>query len=96
MVLVLIYAIVVFDLRPTLKGLWDSFLALNAFLVFAALANLILDSNYFWICGKPPTASLLDYLGPWPWYILMAEFVALLHYLVAFAPFYFLNKRFHS
>ena len=95
MVLVLIYAIVVFDLRPTLKGLWDSFLALNAFLVFAAIVNLILDSNYFWICGKPPTASLLDYLGPWPWYILMAEFVAVLHYLVAYAPFYF-NKRIHS
>jgi hypothetical integral membrane protein (TIGR02206 family) len=96
MVLVLIYAIVVFDLRPTLKGLWDSFLALNAFLVFAAIVNLILDSNYFWICGKPPTASLLDYLGPWPWYILMAEFIALLHYLVAYAPFYFFNKRSHS
>lgn len=96
MVLVLIYAIVVFNLRPTLKGLWDSFLALNAFLVFAAIVNLILDSNYFWICGKPPTASLLDYLGPWPWYILMAEFVALLHNLVAYAPFYFFNKRIHS
>jgi len=96
MVLVLIYAIVVFDLRPTLKGLWDSFLALNAFLVFAAIVNLILDSNYFWICGKPPTASLLDYLGPWPWYILIAEFVALLHYSVAYAPFYFFNKRIHS
>jgi hypothetical integral membrane protein (TIGR02206 family) len=96
MVLVLIYAIVVFDFRPTLKGLWDSFLALNVFLVFAAIVNLVLDSNYFWICGKPPTASLLDYLGPWPWYILVAEFVTLLHYLVAYAPFYFFNKRIHS
>ena len=96
MVLVLIYAIVVFDLRPTLKGLWDSFFALNAFLVFATIVNLILDSNYFWICGKPSTASLLDYLGPWPWYILIAEFVALLHYLVAYAPFYIFNKRIYS
>ena len=91
MVLVLIYAIVVFDMRPTLKGLWDSFLALNVFLVFATIVNLILDSNYFWICAKPPTASLLDYLGPWPWYILMAEFIALLHYLVAYAPFFLIK-----
>ena len=29
-------------------------------------------------------------------YILMAEFIALLHYLVAYAPFYFFNKRIHS
>jgi len=93
MVLTLIYAIVVYDMRPTLKGLWESFLALNGFLFLAAIVNLGLGANYFWICGKPPTASLLDYLGPWPWYILTAEFVALLHYLVAYAPFYFINKR---
>ena len=93
MVLVLIYAIVVFEMRPTLKGLWDSFLALNGFLGLATIVNLVLDSNYFWICGKPPTASLLDYLGPWPWYILTAEIVALLHYLVAYAPFYFIKRK---
>jgi uncharacterized membrane protein YwaF len=34
----------------------------------------------------------LDYLGPWPWYILAAEFVALAHFLVAFVPFIFLNR----
>ncbi|HIN03237.1 MAG TPA: TIGR02206 family membrane protein, partial [Candidatus Marinimicrobia bacterium] len=71
----------------------DSFLALNGFLGLATIVNLVLDSNYFWICGKPPTASLLDYLGPWPWYILTAEIVALLHYLVAYAPFYFIKRK---
>ena len=93
MVLVLIYAIVVLGFRPSFKGLLDSFIALNLFLILAAVINLILDSNYFWICAKPPTNSLLDYLGPWPWYILIAEFVALLHYFLAFLPFYILNNK---
>tara|TARA_B100000029_G_scaffold451597_1_gene476279 strand:- start:104 stop:826 length:723 start_codon:yes stop_codon:yes gene_type:complete len=93
MVLVLIYAIVVLGFRPSLKGLFDSFIALNLFLILAAVINLVLDSNYFWICAKPPTNSLLDYLGPWPWYILIAEFVALLHYFLAFLPFYILNNK---
>jgi hypothetical integral membrane protein (TIGR02206 family) len=92
MVLVLIYAIVVYGLRPSLKGLWESFVALNGFLLLAVGVNLILDANYFWICSKPPTASLLDYMGTWPWYILTAEFVAILHYFVAYAPFHFMRK----
>ena len=93
MVLALIYAIVVYGLKPSLKGLWESFIALNVFLLLAVGVNLLLDANYFWICGKPPTASLLDYMGPWPWYILVGEFVALLHYMAAYAPFLFIKKR---
>ena len=93
MILVLIYFIVVFEIKPTLRGLREAFIALNGFLLFAIFINLFFDSNYFWICGKPPTASLLDYLGPWPWYILTAEFVALLHFFGAYAPFYYINKK---
>ncbi|MDC0480139.1 TIGR02206 family membrane protein [Candidatus Marinimicrobia bacterium] len=93
MVLTLIYAIVVYELKPTLKGLWESFLGLNLFLVLAAIINFGLGSNYFWICEKPLTASLLDYLGPWPWYILVGEFVAILHYFAAYTPIHFMNKR---
>jgi uncharacterized membrane protein YwaF len=55
--------------------------------------NTALDSNYFWIRGKPPVPSLLDYMGPWPWYIMWSEFLALGHFIIAYSPFYFLNKR---
>lgn len=49
--------------------------------------NLILDANYFWILGKPPTPSLLDYFGPWPWYIVTAAFFALAHFYTVYVPF---------
>ena len=98
-ILALIYAVVVFRMRPTIHSLWKSFVALNIFLILAVIANLILDANYFWICGKPTTPtgehvpSILDFMGPWPWYILSAEFVAILHFFLAYSPFYFLNKN---
>ena len=98
MILALIYATVVYDMRPTIASVWKSMLAMNIFLIFAIIVTLLLDANYFWICGKPVNElgehvpSLLDYLGPWPWYILAAEFVALAHFLVAFIPFIFLNR----
>ena len=93
MVLALIYAIVIYDLKPTVRGIWDAFLGINAFFLISIIVNLVLKANYFWICAKPATFSLLDYLGPWPWYILSSEFVALLHFAMAYLPFYFIGKR---
>jgi len=84
MVVALVYAVVVYDMRPTLTSLKKAFIALNIFLVFALITNVIIDANYFWILGKPPMGSLLDYMGPWPWYILTGEFVALAHFGFAY------------
>ena len=93
MIIALVYASVVYGMRPKFESIKYAFIGLNIFLLLAVMANLILDANYFWICGKPPMQSLLDYLGPWPWYILAAEFVALLHFVVAYIPFYILDRK---
>ena len=92
LVVSIIYAVVVYKLKPTLNSLKKAFIALNVFLVMALFANLILDANYFWIMAKPPTGSLLDYMGPWPWYILTCEFVALFHFILAYLLFLLLDK----
>ena len=98
MIIALIYATVVYDMRPNLKSVWKAMLALNIFLLISIIANILLDANYFWICGKPinqlgeHVPSLLDYLGPWPWYILVAEFVALAHFLIAYIPFIYIKR----
>jgi hypothetical integral membrane protein (TIGR02206 family) len=33
------------------------------------LFNLAAGTNYGYLNAKPPTASILDLLGPWPWYV---------------------------
>ncbi len=93
LVLAIMYAIVVYGLRPRVKGIWIAMIGINIVLFIAFLVNTALDSNYFWIRGKPPVPSLLDYMGPWPWYIMWSEFLALGHFIIAYSPFYFLNKR---
>ena len=92
-IIALVYASVVYGMRPKIESIKHAFIALNIFLLVSIFANLILEANYFWICGKPPMKSLLDYLGPWPWYIFVAEFVALLHFIVAYIPFYILDRK---
>lgn len=39
-------------------------------MALAAGINLVTRGNYGFICHKPETASILDLMGPWPWYLL--------------------------
>jgi hypothetical integral membrane protein (TIGR02206 family) len=41
-----------------------------AWVVFTLAFNVIFGTNYGYLNRKPPTASVLDLLGPWPMYLL--------------------------
>jgi hypothetical integral membrane protein (TIGR02206 family) len=93
MILAIVYATVVYDMRPWPRHILKAMVALNVFLLVAIVVNLSIGANYLFICEKPPTASLLDHLGPWPWYVLGAEMAALANFAVAYIPWIFLDKR---
>jgi hypothetical integral membrane protein (TIGR02206 family) len=52
------------------------------FAVLAAAGCLATGGNYMFLRAKPGTGSLLDALGPWPWYILGAAVLGLVMLLV--------------
>ena len=60
---------------------------LNFLLVTVGTVNFLTGGNYMFLARKPETASLLDVLGPYPWYLLSLEAVALLLFLVLYLPF---------
>lgn len=82
-VITTVYAAAALGYAPTKKGLWNAFVALNVLLVFTAFINYWLNANYFWICAKPPAQTLLSHLGPWPWYLIWAEGIALFNFFAA-------------
>ena len=88
-----IYTTVVHRLYPTWRGILRAFVWLNVFAALALVLNLLLDTNYLYLRAKPPTVSLLDYFGPWPWYILVTELAALVMFWLAYLPFSGLKAR---
>ncbi|NLK21917.1 MAG: TIGR02206 family membrane protein [Epulopiscium sp.] len=59
----------------------------NSYMVFVAFINIITGGNYLFICSKPQSASIMDYLGPWPLYIISLEIVALIGFTLLYLPF---------
>jgi hypothetical integral membrane protein (TIGR02206 family) len=73
--------------RPTKHSIWRSLLTLNIIAAFVGLINWLTGGNYMFLAHKPGAASLLDLLGPWPYYIFWLEIVALVSVLLFYLPF---------
>jgi hypothetical integral membrane protein (TIGR02206 family) len=63
------------------------FLATAGWAAVAAVGNALTGGNYMFLRERPETPSLLDYLGPWPWYILSTALLALALFAVLDLPF---------
>ncbi len=84
---VVLYTTAGLRMRPTWISVWRAILASQVYLIAAAAVNLLVDANYGYLCRKPENPSLMDHFGPWPWYILTLEVVAILSYLFYYSPF---------
>jgi hypothetical integral membrane protein (TIGR02206 family) len=86
-VVILLYLVWSGLMRPRPDAVMRSFLALNGFMLLVLAVNYGLNTNYMYLLAKPSQPSLLDYFGPWPWYILTSEFVAIVLFTLLGLPF---------
>lgn len=73
--------------RPTFKGIIRTMVTINILAVFVFIVNLFTQGNYMFLRIKPTTGSLLDYLGPYPWYLLSLECVAFIIFVCLWVVF---------
>lgn len=82
-----IYMTIVEGFRPTWKSLGRVFIWMNVYMGIVFVVNMLIGSNYLFIARKPETASLLDLLPPWPYYIAYIEVIGLVMCLILYIPF---------
>ena len=74
------------DMRPTARSVLRVFVLLNVLAVVLIGVNVMLGSNYMFLCQPPATKSPFFFL-PWPWYLLFLDGIALVLFYVLFIPF---------
>lgn len=70
-----------------------AFISLNAIAVVVYFIDRVTGANYMFLAHKPYNLSPIDYLGPYPWYLLSLEFVAFFVFMLLYLPFFLYNKR---
>ncbi|WP_139490709.1 YwaF family protein [Brevibacillus dissolubilis] len=73
--------------RPTWRSVWKSFGLLNLIALVVYVVNQYLGTNFMFLAYKPETGSILDLLGPHPWYILSLEGVVLFFFCLLYLPY---------
>ena len=73
-ILNLLWLIFAYNMKFTQRGIIQSFLFINILVLIIGVINLILDSNYMFLCA-PPDVNNPFLIGQWPYYLLVLEVV---------------------
>jgi len=68
------------------SAVWRSFVWLLIYAAVVGLVDFASGSNYMFLLHKPASASLLDRMGPWPWYLFSAGVVGLMLFWLLWLP----------
>ena len=88
-----LYMTLVEGYRPTPVSLKRVIIGSNLYMIGVFILNLLIGSNYMFIAHKPDTASLLDVLPAWPWYIFVIELLGLAFIFLFYAPFAIVDRK---
>jgi hypothetical integral membrane protein (TIGR02206 family) len=67
-------------------AVWRAYALLLVYAAAVGALNAVAGSNYVYLCRKPASASALDAMGPWPWYIPAGAGLALALFWLLWIP----------
>jgi hypothetical integral membrane protein (TIGR02206 family) len=75
------------DVVPRPGAAWRAALFSVVVFLVAAIADITTGGNYMFLREPPTQGSLLDFMGPWPWYLVSATVAAIAVFILLEAPF---------
>ena len=89
----IIYFLLVEDKRVRKGSLKRVLINTNIYALFVFFINSIFKTNYLFINHKPYTPSLIDLLGPWPFYIIWLELIMIVVFTLLYMPVLYVEKH---
>ena len=86
-ILAALFLVIGLALYPRPGAVRRIFLLTLAFAVVVGLLDLVTGGNYMYLRQVPATGSLLNLMGPWPWYIAAGAALTLVVLAILNAPF---------
>jgi hypothetical integral membrane protein (TIGR02206 family) len=87
-----LFLVVGLGLWPRREALVRVIIITVAYVAFVGLVDATTNSDYMFLRAKPASASVLDLLGPWPWYLVGGSVVALVLLFILDLPFRLLRR----
>lgn len=84
--LAIVFIVAAREFRPRTGCVLRMMLALNLYAAIVGTVDALFGWNYGYLCSPPSQPSLIDFLGPWPWYLLSIEAIALLVFWLLYLP----------
>lgn len=87
------YMVWIEGFKATARSVIRSFITLNIIAAFVFMVNQLIDANYMFLAGKPSNVSVIDFLGPYPWYIIPLEIIAFTSFWMLYFIYFKANKK---
>lgn len=87
LVYVILIATFVLDYRPRFSGIWRAWICLELYFLLMLGVNHLLGSNYLYLNDKPARPTVLDFFGPWPTYVIVAQLIVIPIFILLYLPF---------
>ena len=82
-----LYLVVALGMRPARGAVRRVFTATVVYAVVVWFVDLATNGNYLFLRYLPPTKTALDYMGPWPWYLVTGAVLAIIVMNALYMPF---------
>ena len=90
-----VYQMIVFKMKPTKRGIWETFLFIQIYMLIVIGINWALNSNYLYLNVRPKHDTLLSLLGGWPWYIIWMDVILIPYFFLLYLPIWLHKKSTH-
>jgi hypothetical integral membrane protein (TIGR02206 family) len=87
-----IYMTLGMGMRPVAMSIVRALAWSAVYFVTAVTVNSMLDTNFGYLRTKPAHPSLLDYMAPWPFYIVQLGLLAVTFTLIFYSPFFIIDR----